>query len=727
MLVVFSTLFLAGLEVSASLSVPVEKDPCAAIAGQKWVSPAEARACMFSFPVDEAVKASTLDTLNKTLAFHTSVNYQILAPAPFQDEVHEDIVADLARIAQTSYDSDFSLHFDVYSSFRRLNDGHCAVLNMCYDSLYVTYLPTPLVLLTSADGTQAVHIAPEAFTVASAEFPDQIDFWQQALSSPFKGQLESLSGAEVLEINGQDPFVAVNSSARVVGGYQAFGTRQNLFFSNYQRVAGGWSYNLGNFATHIHPLTDSVELTIRLVNSSSIEHVTIPYRSRFGSASSNFTDSNSYRANNCVAKKSSNGYDLYDPAAVLEHSLAPPLPIPTVLQQQKMRGKRHAVNEMLDLAPLINADLPEQMLPTPVALNESYSVAQFYLLEDELTGVLALGSFSAPSFEKFMESLLLGLQALKAGGAERLVVDVSNNGGGYICIAHVSSHWCRGMFQLTDWTVAASDYCRTKEHHRAASRAIHKHPRTSLAQLIVEAVNKGGDPESLLSYNPTHWHNATHLPFSVDSHWLRPTVNLTINGREDTFSPRLGNECQPFEMAPPEEALFDPTNVVIMSNGRCGSSCSLFSITMAKHEGVKTVVVGGHQDVRQQYCGVVGGQSTNYVEIDKEIKASSLLLGATLSLFIDGMTSLPDSRITPSPLLTCNVTNSYMGITWRLGFGIDDETQPEEWQDHPADYNLPLTLKTVNKPSELWKYVAQTVFTTETELGPESAQSRFSV
>ena len=38
-----------------------------------------------------------------------------------------------------------------------------------------------------------------------------------------------------------------------------------------------------------------------------------------------------------------------------------------------------------------------------------------------------------------------------------------------------------------------------------------------------------------------------------------------------------------------------------------------------------------------------------------------------------------------------SVTNSVQGITWRLGFGIDDPTQPEEWQDHPADVNLPLT------------------------------------
>jgi hypothetical protein len=53
----------------------------------------------------------------------------------------------------------------------------------------VNYLPTPLVLLTDDDGSQNIHIAPEAFTVASAEFPDQIDAWNQALN----GTLESVS------------------------------------------------------------------------------------------------------------------------------------------------------------------------------------------------------------------------------------------------------------------------------------------------------------------------------------------------------------------------------------------------------------------------------------------------------------------------------------------------------------------------------------------------------
>ena len=43
------------------------------------------------------------------------------------------------------------------------------------------------------DGNEHVYIAPEAFAVASAEFPDQIDVWQNALPGSLKGKLESVS------------------------------------------------------------------------------------------------------------------------------------------------------------------------------------------------------------------------------------------------------------------------------------------------------------------------------------------------------------------------------------------------------------------------------------------------------------------------------------------------------------------------------------------------------
>lgn len=41
---------------------------------------------------------------------------------------------------------------------------------------------------------------------------------------------------------------------------------------------------------------------------------------------------------------------------------------------------------------------------------------------------------------------------------------------------------------------------------------------------------------------------------------------------------------------------------------------------MAKEEGAKTVVYGGKKGVQQEYCGTVGGQSTDFSTIDTEIK-----------------------------------------------------------------------------------------------------------
>jgi len=43
---------------------------------------------------------------------------------------------------------------------------------------------------------------------------------------------------------------------------------------------------------------------------------------------------------------------------------------------------------------------------------------------------------------------------------------------------------------------------------------------------------------------------------------------------------------------------------------------------MAKEEGSKTVFLGGKKDVAQQYCGTVGGQSTDFSTIDTEIKVT---------------------------------------------------------------------------------------------------------
>ncbi|KAF8633353.1 hypothetical protein AX17_004525 [Amanita inopinata Kibby_2008] len=581
-------------------------DPCADIAGKKWVLPSEARACLSAFPVDPIIKANLIEVVNRTLAFHTSVNYQIQAPPPYEEDVREDLAADLARISQTHYASEFDLHLDFYRSFKRVNDGHCGVYNYCYDSLFVTYLPLPLVLLTDQDGFQSVHIAPEAFSVASAEFKEDIEFWQNALPGDLNGQLSTIG---FFHLHKEDPFKVVNRNTLVTGGYQAFGTRQNSFFSSYTRGHDGWAYIMGNFAQMAHPLVNSVELTIQRADSAVNDTFTIPYRSRFGSASKNFTDLATYRENNCVAQNTTNGYDLYGVHALLRSEIAE-RPTAYFEQQPPINthdARKQLMNVILDGTPLSDIELPQELQPALSPLNQSYSVAQFYMLNDSITGVLALGSFSAQNFSTFGAGLRDGLLGLKKLGAQNLIVDVTNNGGGYICIAH----WLHRII------IGPKD---TTEPQAGLDTTLRAGP---LARLIVEKISDGADPDELSLYNPLQWRNATHVTFPAGSNWLHPT-NATINGHADAFSQRLGQECQPFQWQPPDVALFDPKDIVIISNGRCASSCSLFSITMAKEDGVRTVVVGGKQDVPQEYCGTVGGQSTDFATIDTEIKTAKL-------------------------------------------------------------------------------------------------------
>ena len=52
----------------------------------------------------------------------------------------------------------------------------------------MTYLPTPLVVVDGHD----VHIAPEAFDVASVEFGEDISFWQEALPGDLKGNFHKV-------------------------------------------------------------------------------------------------------------------------------------------------------------------------------------------------------------------------------------------------------------------------------------------------------------------------------------------------------------------------------------------------------------------------------------------------------------------------------------------------------------------------------------------------------
>jgi hypothetical protein len=197
---------------------------------------------------------------------------------------------------------------------------------------------------------------------------------------------------------------------------------------------------MGDFAQQSLPIYDEVTITILRVNNSTPEKFTVrilfvtsfsylhilqlPYRSRISPAAANWTDSSSFRANNCVAIAGTNGVDLYAPSTTRSDSTGP-ISLP---QQQpnpsKLDTRKYHVGVSIGTDPQSNIILPPELQPPVPVVNGSFDVAHFYMLNDNVTGVLALGDFLSSSYYGLQTSLLEGLTNLTKLGATQLVVDV---------------------------------------------------------------------------------------------------------------------------------------------------------------------------------------------------------------------------------------------------------------------------------------------------------------
>ncbi|CAE6532398.1 unnamed protein product [Rhizoctonia solani] len=644
---------------------PRQSDPCAAIAAKGWYKPSQVLSCIQSFPYNETLRNNIVDVVSKTFNFHTSVSFHLNMPDPFTDDT-VDLQGEIRRIGGTKYDSDFNLHQDVSKTVKELNDGHAGYINYCYDSLFVTYLPFPLAVLARPDAldVQNIHVVPEASTVAAAEFgSDAVAKWEAALgrkladaSTPFL--------ILALQLN-------LFSNAAVTGSYQAKTTRQNAFFSSYQRATSEWSYRLGDFAQWSLPVRgDSVTLRLVRNGTNTEETYTVPYLSRIGSSTVAFTNAKSLWANNCVATTGTNGASYYKAQAkskvVAKTRFQPDPEIAPIIN-----GRRQPISTLVADGPLFDVTLPSRLTPpTPITGN---GALQFYMLDDNKTAVLALGSFSG-DFAGVQKGILDGINSVKSKGATRLLVDVTNNGGGYICLAAWLHRVLAGPGPGTEPQPGLDGSVRAQD----------------LAQKItakIVANNTGVDPDLQMLYNPLSWRDTKSKRFPANFNWLDPAIKMQINGVTDKFSQEIGDDCIPYDLTPPAVKPFEFDNIAILNNGRCASSCSLFTISMRTKYNVKTVVVGGKPGTTQQYCGIVGGQSLNFAAIDSDVKTAGL----------------KNDPLAPPDFMGDN----YQGITWKLGYAILDHNKFEEFMTHPAQFTFPLLPSTVNNPIALWKDITK--------------------
>ncbi|KAL8415292.1 hypothetical protein RB594_006225 [Gaeumannomyces avenae] len=259
-------------------------------------------------------------------------------------------------------------------------------------------------------------------------------------------------------------------------------------------------------------------------------------------------------------------------------------------------------------SPKIKKDLPPpaptiEGYPYPVVRDDGANITAGYFLNgtgyDEVA-VLSVLAFSADSeyegdyLNNFQQTVERFLAKCKDAGKEKLVIDVSSNGGGYVVAGYdlfAQLFPNVTMFQANNMRLTDSMVNIARVGQAGAGQNAQRHRRVQVAQRARGAVGARelgdhGQPGARGDYLSAY----QRTPLNDTS----SSFNLTGTGSRSN----------------PPAAVFAPENVVLLTDGTCGSTCTLMAYLLIKQAGVRATVVGGRprDGVMQSVAGVEGAQ-----------------------------------------------------------------------------------------------------------------------
>ncbi|KAJ3104067.1 hypothetical protein HDU96_009062 [Phlyctochytrium bullatum] len=264
--------------------------------------------------------------------------------------------------------------------------------------------------------------------------------------------------------------------------------------------------------------------------------------------------------------------------------------------------------------------------PIPPALLLDNGAA-FYMLKGNRTAVMVLPAFEPglPSSDDLTETALIqwmanmaeGLARVQSAGAERLVLDFSGNGGGVICAgkALLDYMFIKGGGKGATTTLAGDSLRFVQYDVRMGpeNRWLMEHASVwedagnvfwlDGQVLPVAAAEGDGAAGALGATTSTTSVGATRAVLAgtrnVTRAWPSDERRMHAAGTlEEPVTGRFRIDCKSFDYLMQRfprlpRGVFDPANVVILTNGFCGSTCGEGVRSLRRQFGVKTVVYGG--------------------------------------------------------------------------------------------------------------------------------------
>jgi hypothetical protein len=370
--------------------------------------------------------------------------------------------------------------------------------------------------------------------------------------------------------------------------------------------------------------------------------------------------------------------------------------------------------------------IPAPGYPPPV-VREIHNFIGGYFLEDTYSDVAVL---SVPSFvgasgaqAGFQDTAAKFLSAAKAAGKKKLVVDLSANGGGTILLGY-------DLYKLlfpNDIDHAAADRFRAFESTDLLGQKFSEVAGTFPRVLINETQN-----ETLYQLN-------SNIASSVFNYRTDVDVNgKNFNSWQEKFGPGLMQKGDNFtnlfrwnlsDVLIPEnsggvyihgygplsnytEQPFAAEDVVVVTDGYCASTCTIFSELMRQRAGVKYISLGGRprKGITQAVGGVKGTNNLPWTyiqslvqyavtELNNTVEESAALKKTELGEYFD------------DTVFNRASTGQAININFRDGIRDNDTSNtPLQFVYEASDCRILYTKAMTVDVTAIWKAVADTTW-----------------
>jgi Peptidase family S41 len=660
---------LACSQIQSSLAPIANPQPGSSVTG---TVPAQlAWDCLQSIPLNATGALDLVHSLKPYVQFQSTLAWLKNPPAEYAEKLFGpvDLLSGLDNIADKvkneQYGGEYDFGFELYKLFQSAHDGHLYFVPDVVNSLFQWYRPLPLVSV-SDDGY---------------EIPGIFAYSDILLA----GKDSSFKPSAVEEIDDHDVKEYLDKLSQIGSLQDRDALYNTVFYSLPQLSLGPDGLGTGVFSGGGRGRIEypGSQTSVKFENGTRI---TIDNLAR---VTKDFTGISS-------------GTDVYSKY----FNIATDMSIDLLHGQNLSSDPR--LSKSQEAHDKSKKDIPAPGYPKPIVRMSTNEVGGYYLEGEGYndTAVLTVYSFVGGEGQvEFQQTTRGFLSQAKADGKKKLIIDVSGNGGGTIWLGY---ELFAQLFPSID------PYGGNRFRAHQAWDEMGKFDSTYTANLTRSMT---GDPTNWdwLAQPMNYRSDLTEegKPFTswaekYGPHPANGDLHTTVQRWDlnDSFGPYYsGLDQLTGHGLPTLDLPFKAEDMVIMYDGYCASTCTIFSEFMRRQAGVDTIAMGGrpNDDIIQAVGGTKGTNNWGWSDViwfvlsmydkasqDVKEKWSSSEL-ASFNTF------LPFKRMITAPQLNM-----------RDGVRPGGETTPLQFIVEPADCRLYYTPEMVVDVTKMWSSIADT-------------------